>query len=96
MAEIKADTTKMREYGNDVLKLTDEYLNLVNDLFIRLSYIPTKTKERIGIGAENFISNITQYDKHQLVQLGDTLEKYGKFLIQNADYLENFANKNKV
>jgi len=92
MAEIKVDTTKMRESGQDIMKIALELESELNNLFNRISNMPTLTREWTGEAAELF-ARCSQAEKVQYMQLKDTLYSYGNYLNYCAELFENDINK---
>ncbi len=91
MAEIRVDTTKMRESGQDIMDLALELESEFNNLFERIAKMPTTTFEWTGAAANAFAKN-AQAEKVQYMQLKDTLYNYGKYLNSCAELLEKDIN----
>lgn len=88
MAEIKVDTVKMRECGNNIMQISLEIGEEFDQLFERLQNIPTKTFEWTGASAQAFASRAIQ-EKPQYMNLKNDLYKRGKFLVDYSNYLES-------
>lgn len=88
MAQIEADTNKMRECGNDIMQLAIEIGDQFNNLFNRIQNMPVKTGEWTGVAASTFVSSVLA-EKAQYMQLKDELYNYGKYLVEGANDLES-------
>lgn len=95
MANIDVDTVKIRECGNDILKLVSDLNDNIEELYDRIAKMPTKTFEWVGDSANEFVA-IVNVEKTVYVEMKNTLQKYGKYLLDTADILEQTTNKNKV
>lgn len=91
MAEIKVDTVKMRDCGNDIIQISLELGEEFELLFEKLQNIPIKTYEWTGAGAMAFASRAGQ-EKIQYMNFKNDLYKRGKFLVDYANYLESNIN----
>lgn len=88
MAKIKANTTKMRECGNDIMTISNEIGTEFNNIFDRISNMPTSTFEWTGESANAFVLKANS-EKVQYMQLKDVLYNYGKYLVDCANNLDN-------
>lgn len=88
MAEIKVDTLKMRECGNDIMQVSLELGEEFELFFEKLQNIPVKTYEWTGVGALAFADRAGK-EKFQYMNLKNDLYKRGKFLVDYANYLES-------
>ena len=87
MANLNIDTAKLRESGNEMIKLSNELNANVNDLFDRLVKIPTVSFEWVGESALEF-SRIANAEKIDYINLRKCLYNYGKFLVDTAEDME--------
>ena len=92
MLEVYADTEKMRSCGNDILQLVEEFKMTVNTMFTRIENIPVHTKEWVGESAQEFATKAMN-DKIQYLNFANDLYKYGKYLLDCADYFDKTAQK---
>lgn len=88
MAQIKADTTKMINCGNEIMQLSIEIGQDINTLFTRLQKMPFSTGEWTGKAAQAFATNLNK-EKIQYVQLKNSLYDIGKYLVEGGRELEN-------
>lgn len=88
MANLYVDTIKLKESGNEIIKLSNEFNSNVNDLFDRLVKIPTVSLEWVGESALEF-SRIANVEKIDYINLKNNLYNYGKFLIDTAEEIES-------
>lgn len=95
MANIQVDTVKMRNAGNDIIRLTNEFNEAINTLYSRISSINSSNGGWSGAAADEFIRR-SNVEKKQYVALKDELLKCGKVLINAADKYENSTNKNSI
>jgi len=90
MAKLDIDTRKMRECGNEIMKLSISVGDDINNLFDRIQNIPTVTCEWVGQAAEAYASRAKK-EKLVYLQFKDILYSYGKYLVDGAEELENEA-----
>lgn len=94
MAEIKVDTIKMRECGNDIMQISNEIGSELDNLFDRITKMPIKTFEWTGLAAQAFASK-AKLEKIQYVELKNSLYQYGKYLVEQANRLDGRISKLK-
>lgn len=87
MSEVKIDTVKMRETGENILKLVEDLKSTYQDFFTRLENVPTKTREWVGPTSEEFFGTI-KFDKIDFMAFTNNLYKYGKYLVDSANEFE--------
>lgn len=87
MSEIYVDTDKMRTCGNEILKLVEEFKHTLDAMFTRIENVPLNTGEWVGDSAMLF-ANLANKDKVQYYNYATALYKYGKYLVDCADYYE--------
>lgn len=87
MSEIYVDTEKMRNCGNDIIELVEEFKITMDAFFTRIENIPVATGEWIGSSAMQ-LSSLAAKDKVQYTNYAVSLYKYGKYLIDCADYYD--------
>ena len=81
------DTNKIRECGNDIIRLSSELNELFTSLFERLILMPTNTKEWVGESANAFAESVKQ-DKLQYDRLKEAIYSEGKLLVEYEDQIE--------
>ncbi len=94
MLEIYVDTVKMRATGNEILKLVEELKQTIDAMFTRIANIPVTTKEWVGDSSVAFADSAMR-DKAQYITYVNSLYKYGKYLIDAADYFDQTIAKVK-
>lgn len=92
MGNLIVDTKKLNECGHDIISLTKELNEEFDALFTRIANMNTRTFEWVGSASEDFIrrSNI---EKIQYTKMINTLNKYGKVLIETASEYDSCARK---
>lgn len=90
MATINANTTKMIDCGNDIIKKATECGVLLNDIFNRLENI-NKTAWN-GVTANRYAAQVHQ-QRVQYQRLVTALVNYGKVMKNAGDRLENNIRK---
>ncbi len=91
MSDIYVDTEKMRNCGNEILNLVEEFKATMDAMFTRVENVPLNTKEWVGDSAMLFAS-LANKDKVQYYNYATDLYKYGKYLIDCADYYDKILN----
>ncbi len=77
MAKIKADGNKLIECGEEIVSLCNKYNNLIEDLFAKISKIPSTAWS--GNSANIYVSKALQ-DKKRYISFGNDLKLYGKVI----------------
>ena len=94
MATINVDTVKLKECGKDIMTISTEIGNELENLFERIAQMPTVTKEWVGQGAIAYAQK-AQAEKIQYMQLKDTLYNYGKYLVDCSNKIDTEVNNIK-
>lgn len=89
MANITADGNKLVECGEEIISLCNKYNSLINDLFIKLSKIPTTAWS--GDSASDYVLRIMR-DKSTYTNFGNNLKTYGN-VIKNTGNNINYIIK---
>lgn len=92
MGNLIVDTKKLDESGKDIIALTKELNEEFSALFTRIANMNTRTFEWVGNASEEFIRR-TNIEKVQYTKMVNTLNKYGKTLVDAAEEYESYANK---
>lgn len=87
MNEIFIDTKEMKEKGKEIIGQVEELKNIIDTMFDRINNIPYSTLEWTGDSSETF-ATLAEQDKVQYVNYANDLYKYGKYLIDCAEYME--------
>ncbi|MEG1495121.1 MAG: hypothetical protein RR047_03240 [Bacilli bacterium] len=95
MANLKVDTVKMRECGKDITNLGKELNEALNQLYTRISNMPDTTGEWTGPSATEFVRKIN-IDSIQYRQFSNNIVEYGKFLLTEAEEIDNATNHLKL
>ncbi len=85
------DTVKLREAGTNIVDLSFELLELINNFYERINNIPTKTREWVGKEALNY-SRLCISEKEEYLKYINSLKLIGENLISLANQLENRTN----
>ena len=88
MSEINNDTAKMKDCGNDIIRLANELSEVVEALFNRIEQIPTVTQEWVGAGAQEFARRAS-IEKRDYLKLRAVLISYGRIMVNVAENYEN-------
>ena len=92
MGNLVVDTKRLNESGQDIITLTKELNEEFSALFTRIANMNTRTFEWVGSASEEFIRR-TNLEKVQYTKMLNTLNKYGKTLVDAAQEYESHANK---
>lgn len=95
MAYIECDTDKLRENGNQILKLVDNLRVVVDEYYTRIEKMSTVTGEWIGPSADKFISKIISSKKNTM-DFCDSLTNYGKYFIDSAEQITVTTRQNSL
>ena len=93
MSNINYDTRRVRQLGENLIKLSNDYISLINALNTRLQQMPNGTGEWMGPSAERFV-NLVYGEMRDYVALGNTISSYGNSLLIAAENVEKtFVNR---
>lgn len=92
MGNLIVDTKKLNESGQDIIALTRELNEEFNALFTRIANMNTRTFEWIGSASEDFIRR-TNIEKIQYTKMINTLNKYGKTLVDTSNDYDSYVSK---
>lgn len=92
MAIYYANVEEIEEVAKNVNKLAIMYDNEINNLFRRLSDVPTVTKEWIGNTANSYFKTIL-LDKDEYVNIGKNLHLFSDKLNKDAERIRNTVTK---
>ena len=67
MAITYVNTTEIESIASDLISLSNEYIDEINKLFVRLSEVPSETKEWTGTQANKYY-NVISRGKDYLIQ----------------------------
>ncbi len=87
------NTVKMKECGNDLVKLSFDLKELSDALYDRIKNMSADpdtgkcTGEWQGIAAKNF-SKIVFFDKEQIMGVRNTLHLFGDLMVESAENYE--------
>ena len=92
--DISVDTTKLIDYGNDIVELVAEYKETIKALYERLEKMPTTTLEWTGSAAVKFVQT-ANVERISYDNLGNVLMAYGKNLVIAGERIERAINDSK-
>ncbi len=95
MANLYVDTARLRENGERIISISNELSENFNQLFDRITNIPSKSFEWVGEGA-NVFSNSVSKEKNNYISLKNNVYSYGKYLVDMAEELERTINNNRI
>lgn len=87
MNETYIDTIKMCEKGQEILEQVEELKLVIETMFNRIENMPSSTLEWTGESSQLFV-NLANKDKVQYNNYANDLYRYGKYLIDCAEYME--------
>lgn len=92
MGVIDVNSYRLREAGNDIIMLTKEINEILNNIFTMIENMPTKTNEWMGYAAEDF-ARVAKLEKKDYSTFINNIDKYGKYLIEYSNKVEQLAMK---
>lgn len=90
---IDLDTSKLRECGKDIVKLSEDLNEMINLFYDRIINIPIKTGEWYGNSADEFAEK-AKLDKQEAIEFKKCLCNYGTILIDNANKYDGIIKDN--
>ena len=96
MNNMDVDTSKMNDWGYNIISLVNEYEEAINMLYERINNMPTQSQEWVGTSAERFAQKLCKVEKKQYDDLGAALRKYGQLLINTASSIERAIYGNRL
>ena len=91
---INIDTTKIKQSGQDIVKLSQELNALIEILYGKIYNMPVLTGEWVGASAQLFAKQANNVEKKDAIAIKDTLKKFGDELIDSAERYEVEISKN--
>jgi len=95
MTKLSIETQKVKQCGEDIMKLSEEYLRLIHDFYKRIADIPTVTGEWRGVAAEKFAA-IASLEEPMYKDLGDAIREYGATMKMYASMIKSTGDSCKV
>lgn len=92
MEELNVDTEKMQACGSNIIRLTNELSNTLSEMYKYINNMPDVTLEWVGTPAIRFVQKLNN-DRIAYNQFIEELSKYGSFLQNAADQLNDTANR---
>ena len=86
MTKLSIDINETRNHGNNIIKLSSDYNNLINELLSKLENVSVDNVWN-GQSALSFVEQVKK-DKVSFLELGNQLKKYGQVLTIISDKLE--------
>ncbi len=84
---IELDSEIIRECGNDIKRLSNDYYQVMNKMFSRIEGMNTQTGEWTGLSASRFIAN-SVFDSQQYRNFSNSLKGYAQSLINTANKID--------
>lgn len=84
---IKVNTDKMKEYGNDIIGLSQNLNSVIQEMYTRILNVSTVTREWQGESADKFV-NKAKKDKIIALNLKQKVYKLGVTLVKSAENYE--------
>lgn len=90
---LSVDTEKIKKSGLDIVKLSNDFSEIVENLYSKIYNMPFVTGEWVGASAEYF-SKTAILEKKDVVLFSNLLHKFGEELIDSAEKYEKEIRKN--
>lgn len=88
---LNIDTKKINEAGTNIVDLSFDLLDIINNFYERINNIPTKTGEWVGKESVYFAS-LCMVEKEEYVKFISSLKAFGENLISFATNIDNQVN----
>lgn len=92
MAITYVNTTEIESIASDLISLSNEYIDEINKLFVRLSEVPSETKEWTGTQANKYY-NVISSDKQSFLEVGNKMRYIGNKIKSDSMAITNCMNK---
>ena len=90
MAEIKANDVTIKQCGDNIISLADEYNKAINDLFDSLEKL--NKGAWAGGSADTYVGLLAK-DKKQFLNHGEYIKMYGKVIKNTGDNVDRIITK---
>lgn len=90
----KIDTDQVKKSGQDMVKLSRELGEIIDNLYYKIYNMPISTREWVGNSAEIFSKYVTNVEKKDTMAFVNTLYQFGECLIDSAERYEFEIRKN--
>lgn len=94
MANINCDTKKIKNCGEDIITLSDDFNQLIDTLFKRIDSINKVDDGWHGEDADKYVTTVLK-DKEIYTLFYNQLKEYGNTYIKAAEILDNTIKKDK-
>ena len=91
MAITYVNTTELDDIAEKLSSLSNDYLNEINNLFNRLSEVPSETTEWTGTQSKKYL-NIILRDKMEYLEVGNKMKYIADELKRNSIDINNCVN----
>lgn len=91
---INIDTTKMRKCGQDMIKISQDLDQTMNNLYSRIYNMSNVTREWVGGASELFAKQANDVEKKYAIELNRTIKQFGEVLYDCADKYDSEIRKN--
>lgn len=85
---LNIDTSKIKKTGEDMIKLSEELNNLIDELYLRLYNMNKTTGEWVSNFANLYVKETQLIDRKDAISFKDTLYKFGANLVNSANKYE--------
>lgn len=92
MIYVKHDTNKIKECGQEIISLANQYENLINEIFERLNNIDEAWR---GDDANKFINEIKS-EENQYIRFGNSLKQYGTALTEVSENVKKTVKETDI
>lgn len=89
---IDIDTKKIKEAGNNIVNLSFELIEILNNFYRRIDEIPIKTREWVGSKAIDY-TKLCDIEKEEYMKYINSLKLLGNSLVTYSENLDNIAKK---
>ena len=91
MTQINVDIEKVKNAGKDIISLSSALTNMVDNFYSRISDIPEKTKEWVGVESEKYVQ-LCLREQEVYINLFNSLSLLGESLVSYSEDLEAMVN----
>lgn len=94
MAVIDINSSYIKESGYDMIGLTNEIKEIIDDTFSMIANMSMETGAWQGKAAEEFVL-ASKIDKSNYIKLNQSINNFGKYLIEYANSMESLISRVK-
>ena len=85
---LNIDTAKIKKTGEDMIKLSEELNQIIDELYLRIYNMNKTTGEWVSNSAALYVKEVNSVDRKDAISFKNTLYEFGTNLVNSANKYE--------